>query len=291
MWAPQRGKLGQKVSHWETMKEVRCGDVIIHSYKQHIMAISIAKGDVYVAKRPEELPSEWQQEGWRVDTTYIPFKEPLITSNYREEILKLQPRSNAPFNKLGRGNTGYLFESNKLMYEFIIKQTASIQNKEEEKQKVLQLLTPKEIPQATISEVEMNLEEARATELSAEKLAIQVKHGNPKKSQKTETVVYYRSPYVKEMVKRIADGKCQMCGEQAPFYDKKKKPYLEEHHVIRLADGGSDKMDNVVALCPNCHRKVHVLNKKKDTVVLEGIAERNGQQYLRLLSYAEKMKK
>ena len=41
---------------------------------------------------------------------------------------------------------------------------------------------------------------------------------------------------------------------------KRKKdntPYLEVHHKIRLSDGGEDTIDNVVALCPNCHRKAH----------------------------------
>ena len=55
----------------------------------------------------------------------------------------------------------------------------------------------------------------------------------------------------------------------------------------RLADGGSDTMDNVVALCPNCHRKVHVLNDEQDTSVLKRIADQNEKHYQRLLEYAE----
>lgn len=126
--------------------------------------------------------------------------------------------------------------------------------------------------------------------MSPEKLAEQVANARPKKSQKTESVVYYRSPYIKEMVKQIADGKCQMCGKDAPFYDTTSKPYLEEHHVQRLADGGKDSIDNVVAICPNCHRKIHVLNDVVDTIVLEGIAEQNKKQYERLLAYAKKLR-
>ena len=80
-----------------------------------------------------------------------------------------------------------------------------------------------------------------------------------------------------------------MCSKEAPFYDKDSKPYLEEHHVNRLADGGSDTMDNVVALCPNCHRKIHVLNDEQDTILLEKIAEKNDKYYQRLLAYEEKM--
>lgn len=106
--------------------------------------------------------------------------------------------------------------------------------------------------------------------------------------QKTETIVYYRDPYLKEMVKRIAKGKCQYCGVEAPFKDKNNEPYLEEHHVKRLADGGSDTIDNVVAICPNCHRKIHVLNDNADMIVLEGIASQNINRLKRLLAYEQK---
>ena len=291
LWAPQYGNTGRKVSHWEKMKEVRRGDVIIHSYKKQIKAISIAKRDVFAAKRPAELSNEWKQEGWRVDTTYIPFAKSIVTSDYKEELLKLQPQADAPFNRLGRGNTGYLFVANKQMYEFIIRETAAIQKDVKEKQRILELLDSNERPQAIVSEFEiiMDLEEAKAKQLSPEKLAVQIKDRKSKKPQKIEAVMYYRCPYVKEMVKRIAEGKCQMCGKEAPFYDKDKVPYLEEHHVKRLADGGSDTMDNVVAICPNCHRKVHVLNDGENNNILEEIARQNDKKYKRLLVYAEKI--
>lgn len=110
-------------------------------------------------------------------------------------------------------------------------------------------------------------------------------HKPSKKMQKTETTVYYRDPYLKEIVKRIAKGHCQFCREEAPFYDKNGEPYLEEHHVQRLADGGNDTIDNVVAICPNCHRKFHVLNEPEDKIILEGIAEQNKRQYALLKSY------
>ena len=80
------------------------------------------------------------------------------------------------------------------------------------------------------------------------------------------------------MVKRIADGKCQYCSDSAPFIDKQGEPYLEAHHVVRLADGGKDAIENVVAICPNCHRKIHVLNDEADTIFLEKIANDNKKQ-------------
>jgi 5-methylcytosine-specific restriction protein A len=52
-------------------------------------------------------------------------------------------------------------------------------------------------------------------------------------------------------------GKCESCGKLAPFTGDDGEPFLESHHVRRLADGGSDKITNAVVLCPNCHRRSH----------------------------------
>lgn len=112
-------------------------------------------------------------------------------------------------------------------------------------------------------------------------------NGSHKKKQKAETTIYYRDPYIKEIVKRIAEGKCQFCGKDAPFIDKNNEPYLEEHHVKWLADGGTDTIDNVVAICPNCHTKMHVLNEKKDIVILEKVAEQNRELFNRMASYVK----
>lgn len=53
-----------------------------------------------------------------------------------------------------------------------------------------------------------------------------------------------------------AQGKCEACECDAPFLAKA-GPFLEVHHVFRLADGGPDHPAHVIALCPNCHRKAH----------------------------------
>jgi hypothetical protein len=53
-----------------------------------------------------------------------------------------------------------------------------------------------------------------------------------------------------------AKGKCQLCGA-AGFLLPNGSMFLETHHVIPLAEGGPDSVNNVVALCPNHHREVH----------------------------------
>lgn len=68
---------------------------------------------------------------------------------------------------------------------------------------------------------------------------------------------YNRSEVVKEFARQSADGVCQGCGEMAPFESKNGRPFLEIHHLRMLGDEGVDHPDNVIALCPNCHRRVH----------------------------------
>lgn len=78
-----------------------------------------------------------------------------------------------------------------------------------------------------------------------------------RKSSHSQTQEYNRSPKVREYVKRRADGRCEGCGEPAPFTSKTDEPYLHAHHIYELSDGGKDTIESVIALCPNCHYRVH----------------------------------
>lgn len=69
--------------------------------------------------------------------------------------------------------------------------------------------------------------------------------------------VYVRSEAVRAYVLNRAGGKCEGCSEEAPFRTKQGQPYLEPHHTRRIADGGPDHPDYVIALCPTCRRRVH----------------------------------
>ena len=71
------------------------------------------------------------------------------------------------------------------------------------------------------------------------------------------TTVWDRDPEVKAFVLLEADGVCECCAQKAPFLAADGSPFLEVHHVRRLADGGPDIVENAVAICPNCHRELH----------------------------------
>jgi predicted restriction endonuclease len=98
--------------------------------------------------------------------------------------------------------------------------------------------------------------------LELEKKIIQIENTGYVKSIVLQQ--FLRNGYVKEYARIRAEGKCELCEQIAPFNDIKNKPFLEVHHIIWLSKGGQDSIDNVAALCPNCHRKIHNLNLEID---------------------------
>ncbi|MGG7447389.1 HNH endonuclease [Kosakonia oryzendophytica] len=72
------------------------------------------------------------------------------------------------------------------------------------------------------------------------------------------TEIYSRSPDIVAIALLRAKGICERCNKKAPFNRKSDNtPFLEVHHVQSLSSGGADSLDNVLALCPNCHRELH----------------------------------
>jgi 5-methylcytosine-specific restriction protein A len=82
-------------------------------------------------------------------------------------------------------------------------------------------------------------------------------HTVPKKVV-VETTAFIRNPDVVAAALRRANGRCEECGNLAPFARARDgSPYLEVHHDVQLARGGLDILENARALCPNCHRRMH----------------------------------
>jgi hypothetical protein len=102
----------------------------------------------------------------------------------------------------------------------------------------------------------------------------------PKGSQAPKLVVstitqYQRDPSVKAWVLRVANGACECCSKPAPFQSLDGIPFLEVHHVVKLADRGPDTVTNAVAICPNCHRELHYGGRAKELV--EALYEKVGR--------------
>jgi 5-methylcytosine-specific restriction protein A len=68
---------------------------------------------------------------------------------------------------------------------------------------------------------------------------------------------FYRNPAIKAWILENAKGICEGCDSPAHFRGSDGLPYLEVHHVLPLSQGGSDRTENTVALCSNCHTRCH----------------------------------
>lgn len=112
-------------------------------------------------------------------------------------------------------------------------------------------------------------EEELLTEKSLDDLKNLAEKAGKKKGKhqlsKTYSVTNFpRSPEISAYIKKQANGTCELCQQKAPFIKKNGEPFLECHHIIWLSQQGEDKINNTVALCPNCHRKMHSLKNPSD---------------------------
>jgi 5-methylcytosine-specific restriction protein A len=83
------------------------------------------------------------------------------------------------------------------------------------------------------------------------------REGRPSRIQ-TISYSFDRDPDVVAEALFRSNGICESCKKPAPFKRKiNGDPYLEVHHIIPLSEDGLDITENVLALCPNCHRELH----------------------------------
>lgn len=116
------------------------------------------------------------------------------------------------------------------------------------------------IPEKTEDQL---LQIRKLTSSELRKVAIATGSESPEKIEE-ETTRFKRSEYVIAYANKRAMGKCDLCNNPAPFKKKDGEPYLEVHHIIFLSENGPDTIENVVALCPNCHRRMHSLQNEED---------------------------
>jgi 5-methylcytosine-specific restriction protein A len=115
----------------------------------------------------------------------------------------------------------------------------------------------------------------RLKNLSADKIKL-LSNKKKKKARSTQvlTTRYERDEYVVLYALKRANGICELCENSAPFKTKDDLAFLEVHHIIYLSKDGPDTVDNVAALCPNCHRKMHLLENHSDIKKLKIKASR-----------------
>lgn len=284
LWAPQSSNSGNLVSHWSQMKNVRKGDLIIHSYLKRIVAISVAKTDVYESDRPIELPNQWETKGWRVDSEYFLIRNPIITSDHMDKLLMLQPNIDSPFNRIGRGNMEYLFRANRELAEYILRESIAVQETELEKEILIDLIQDRkydEVEEQLDRELNDNVETMLSV-YSNESTEVYTLKPKIKPDELTRAGKKYyprdRNTSIKALIR--ANHKCEV-DEKHPSFIRKNTNlnYTEPHHLIPMAyqDAFENSLDveaNIVALCSNCHNQIHY-GRDAETLLKKLFVERS----------------
>lgn len=126
IWAPITNKDGKRVFHWDSLLDVRPGDIILHGVDGYVQAVSTARGECYDCTQPVELSSEelWDRDGRRVDCDYITIRNAIKTSDFVDDIVRLCNVKYAPFDRNGSGNMGYLFEIDRDLARIFLRASA-----------------------------------------------------------------------------------------------------------------------------------------------------------------------
>lgn len=100
----------------------------------------------------------------------------------------------------------------------------------------------------------------------------------PPDRHETRSVAFERNPWVREFARRRSGGRCEIAGcGYVGFKMADGRPYIEVHHIQSMSAAGHDVIENVAAICPNCHAHAHY-GKDRETIqaqLLEAIGVAN----------------
>jgi len=117
IWCPKRDKSGNTQYGWESVREVKNGDIVFSYSHQHLQGFGyITSPSAYSFPRPAEFEKAghaWESRGWRADVNFTPFKEPYMPKEFISSIAPLLPPKYSPIQATGNGNQNYLTKISK----------------------------------------------------------------------------------------------------------------------------------------------------------------------------------
>ncbi|AIQ33783.1 hypothetical protein R50345_03430 [Paenibacillus sp. FSL R5-0345] len=109
LWAPLLNSQGRKLYHWETMKEVKQGDIILHYSNKAIRYVSQVTDAAVDAPKPGSMANtNWQEDGRLVRTEYVELTPPIMLQQFNQQIMQVN-LTQGPLHSGGGVNQGYLF--------------------------------------------------------------------------------------------------------------------------------------------------------------------------------------
>ena len=85
------------------------------------------------------------------------------------------------------------------------------------------------------------------------------------KRREVQQLIYERDALVVAITRKRAGYRCEVEGCTSPaFLTDDGERYVEAHHLVPLAQGGKDEIENTACLCPTHHREVHHGRSRRD---------------------------
>src|SRR5699024_224608 len=113
-------------------------------------------------------------------------------------------------------------------------------------------------------------------------------NGAQKREAKIKNGINYAYPRKLEesmKAKMNSNWRCELDTDHETFIcQSTKTPYVEAHHLIPMAaqdyyENTLDFADNIVALCPNCHRMIHHATNEVKSIALKTLFENRVVKY------------
>lgn len=122
LWAPLLNAAGKTQHHWESMKDVKINDIVLHYSNGAIRAVSQVQQAAVEKPKPASLSDQqWEENGRLVVTEYHELNPIIPLEGISQDLLQLHI-GKGPINKKGGVNQGYLFP-------FTLQGLSIIQNK------------------------------------------------------------------------------------------------------------------------------------------------------------------
>ncbi|OMF92581.1 AAA family ATPase [Paenibacillus sp. FSL R7-0337] len=126
LWAPLLNTQGRKLYHWETMKEVQEGDIILHYSNKAIRYVSQVTAAAVEAPKPSSMANTgWQEDGRLIRTTYVELIPPIALQQFNQQIMQLNI-TQGPLHTGGGVNQGYLFRFSRQALQVLQSLTAEV---------------------------------------------------------------------------------------------------------------------------------------------------------------------
>ncbi len=113
IWARKSTESGRTIFHWENVNKINKEDIVFSLVDRKIVSLNIARDNSFDYSL-EDI------EGYRADLEYNELENPIDVDKYMDRILELSPEKYAPFNVMGRSNSGYLFDIGVKLGEYLL---------------------------------------------------------------------------------------------------------------------------------------------------------------------------